>query len=246
MSHPSHIPAFTSEQAADAVLEAGTIYHRLSQSPCTLEELARSLPQYSLEELERQLRKLVRSGLAKKDGPTYRIATSFFYAYPQGTQMDFLGKLFIPVLLNLAMDSSEGLLLPMYLNLTPEEQEKIFATRVTKLFEELSSLADQADEGSQDRILFVAGTPTFPTELEGLDQALAILRQAAKDRATPHRRSRAILSYFRAPMNSATEANRAILQFERGFESIKTEPSEATFVLMLGFGAVAPQGDIHE
>lgn len=243
MSHPSHIPAFKSEQAADAVLEAGSIFHRLSQSPCTLEDLARSYPHFSSAELERHLRKLVRSGLVKKDGPTYEVATSFFYTYPQGTQMDFLSKLFIPVLLNLAMNSTEGLLLPMYLNLTPEEQEKVFETRVTRLFEELSVLADQADEESQDRIVFVAGTPTFSPEKEGLDQALEILRQAASDRATPHRRSHAILSYFRAPMSSTIEANQTIFRFERDFGSIRTKPSEATFVLMLGFGAVVPQGE---
>lgn len=243
MTRASRIPSFTSEEASDAVLEAGAILHRLGQSACTKEDLQRAFPRLSSRELERLLRKLVRSGLVRKEGEVYAVASSFFYAYPQGTQMDFLGKLFIPVVVSLAMDAAEGLLLPVYLRISPEEQERLFDDKVTKLFEQMSALADQADDQSQDRMLFVAGTSRFSPELEGFEQAMEILRQAGKDRADPVWRPRAILSYFRAPMGSVGAANQLIMQFEETFEPVKARQIEANYVLLLGFG-VAPQGDV--
>jgi len=238
-----HIPSFTSEQASDAILEAGSIISRLIQSPCTVEELSAAFPHLSSQDLGRVLRRLVRSGLASQEGPRFGATSRLMCSYPQGTQMAYLSRLLIPAVVDLSFESREGLLLTTYLDLTPDEQENFFATKVLRLFEELSAIADECDDEGQDRIVFVAGTPNFNPHLQGFDQALELLRQAGKDRASPTWRERSTLSYFQSRMTSTAKANQAILRFEQSLEPRKANPFEAKYALMLGFTAVPSQGE---
>lgn len=242
MSHPTPIANLHSEQAHDAILDGGSIVSRLIQSGCTEEELARAFPSIAPRELARLLRRLVRSGLVHKQGQVYEVAARLIRSDPQGTQMDYLSKLLIPALINLAMDAQEGVLLSLYLHLSEEEKEGLFDEKILGLYENLSVLAEESGEEGKERLLFVAGTSEFSRKSEGLDQALEILRQAALDRANPTRRPRAILSYFQTRLALLAKANQIILKVEEDLDSRKAHPSDANFVLLLGFGAVPFHG----
>lgn len=243
MSHPEQIPVFTSEQASDAILEAGSVANRLIQSPCTMAELSHTFPHIPPTSLERLLRKLVRGGIATRAGETFEVTTGLIMSYPQGRQMDYLSRLLIPTVVNLSMGTEEGLLLPLHLNLPPEGQETFFDDQVMGLFKKLSSLADESGNEGQEHILFAAGTPRVPQGSEGFDRAFEILRNAATDRTDPVRRPSSVLSYFQGRLDSPSRAHRAILQFEEELQFLKTTPKESNFAFLLGFGKVLPQGD---
>jgi hypothetical protein len=243
MNQQFPIAEIESELAYDALLDGLSLVSRLIQSPCTLEQLADEFPDVpSMEELERQLHRLVRSGIVKKEGNVYQVTAPFFLAHRQGGQLDLLNEMFLPALLGVVAEGAEGLLLPIHLHLRQEEQKELFAQEVTPLLQELSRVADESGECGPDRYVFIAGTPDFPREPIGFDLALEIVRNAARNRADPARRDRSIITYFQARLDSAADIHRSLLQFEQKFESRKAPPSEANYVLLLGAGMKTPKG----
>lgn len=240
MSHVSSVTELHSEQAYDALMGAMSIAGRLIESPCTRNELAEAFPNIPPAQLDRHLRRLIRSGLARMEDGTYEATSQVLYSHRQGALMNLVSELFLPALMSLTLDSEQGLLLSLHLNLSEVTQEKLFENEVRGLFQKLSDLADEPAPETHERFVMVIGTPNPPKELEGIDSALDILRSAANERANPETRARAILSYSHARFGSPERAAKLILRFEQDFDPFKTKRQDANYQLLLGFGHRLP------
>jgi len=243
MSRLLPIATVETEVAYDALLDSLSLVSRLIQSPCTIEELASEFPDGpSTEQLEHLLGRLVRSGIVRQEGNLYDVAAPVVVAHRQGGQLDFLREVYVPALLGLMAQDSEGMLLPIHLSLTQEEQEGLLSREVLPLLQEFSRIADESGESGPDRYVFVAGTPDVPQDRTGFDLAMEIVRTAAMNRADPSRKSRSLLTYFQTRLASAGEIHRAILEFESRMEPRRARPAEANYVLLVGAGTKARKG----
>src|SRR5690606_26977463 len=243
MSRLLPIATVETEVAYDALLDSLSLVSRLIQSPCTIEELASEFPDGpSTEQLEHLPGRLVRSGIVRQEGNLYDVAAPVVVAHRQGGQLDFLREVYVPALLGLVAQDSEGMLLPIHLSLTQEEQEGLLSREVLPLLQEFSRIADESGESGPDRYVFVAGTPDVPQDRTGFDLAMEIVRTAAMNRADPSRKSRSLLTYFQTRLANAGEIHRAILEFESRMEPRRARPAEANYVLLVGAGTKARKG----
>lgn len=246
MSSPLSAAVFHSEKAYDALLDAMPLAGRIIQSPCTEEELLREFSDLDRPSLVKMLSRLVRGDIVRKVGDKYEATSTFLYSYRQGTQLEAVSELFLPMVLGVAEDPGDGLLLHLELALSVEEQLDLFSGPVKGLLANLSALGDQPAKETHERCLFVLGTPDVPVPQTGLDRILEILRRSARDRVDPARRDRSILTFFQGRFATTQLATRAVLDFESQFASKKANTENMTYSLVVGLGRRPSSGGAKE
>lgn len=233
---PIAIADLQSEQAHDALLDALSLANLLLETPRTREELEVLYPASSGVDLDRHLRQLVRSGVIRLRDGRFEATSTAVAARRLGDQFGLLSEVFVPALMGIAFDSSESLLLQLELRLNLDEQKRLYEDHITTLYEELTRLANEDTEGTHERFVFVAAAPTVSYGEGGIDRALDIMRQAARDRAHPEKKPRAILSYFQGRFRLPARVMRSVMDFEKRMDAFRAPPTEATYSLVLGTG----------
>lgn len=236
MSATRPLVEFHSELAYDALGDAMPLVTRLIHAPCTKEELERENPKLAGTVLDRLLGRLVRSGILRQVENRYEATASFVWAYRQEGILSVVSQLFIPMILSLSEDPVDGLLLHLDLDLSVEEQEAFLPGEIHGLFGDLSVLAEEPAENSQERCLIIFGTPNVPPLPPGLDRTLALLRHAARDRVDPVLQQRAFLASFDARFGYPGRAAARILSWAERFEKRTSPPETAAYGVVLGLG----------
>jgi|GEM_PF-2183539 len=232
------IAEFHSELAYDALLDALSLANRLAERPRTYEELRRLYPDVPAETLDRQLRRLIRSGIVRERDGRYEAASSVIATQSQGGPMGPLSELFIPAVMSVVFEPGQGLLLHLNLRLDPALQERLETDFVRPLHHELADLVQESNDDTHERFVIVAGTPTALRGVEGLERALEVLRHAARDRVDPRRRSLSLLSYVQGRFFRPEPVLRAVVEFEKRLEAFRAGPNEeANYSLLIGTGS---------
>lgn len=236
MSATRPLVEFHSELAYDALGDAMPLVTRLIHTPCTKEELERENPKLAGTVLDRLLGRLVRSGILRQVEDRYEATASFVVAYRQEGILSVVSQLFIPMILSLSEDVTDGILYHLDLNLTVEEQEAFRLGELHGLLESLGSLGGEATEATLDRCVIAFGAPNVPGGQEGLDRTLAILRHAARDRVDPALSRRAFLATLDTRLGNPTRAAARIVEWGEKFEKRTAPPATATYSVVLGLG----------
>lgn len=236
MSASRPLVEFHSELAYDALGDAMPLVTRLIHAPCTKEVLERENPKLAGTVLDRLLDRLIRSGIVRLAGDRYEATASFVVAYRQEGILSVVSQLFIPMILSLSEDVTDGVLFQLDLDIGAEEQERFFQREVQGLLESLGTLGEEPAETNQERCVIAFGAPDVPPGQQGLDRTLSILRHAARDRVDPRFKDRAFLASLDTRLGYPAKAAAHILSWGEKFQKRTAPPETATYSIVLGLG----------
>lgn len=226
---------FLSESAYDALRDGMSLVVRLFRSPRTLAELEAEWP--DVIQLRRLLDRLERSGIIRKDGERYVAAAGVMQSRRQEGMVSALSQFFLPTLTRLVQDPNSGLLLPLELSLSEEEQQGLRHGPIEALFDELIQLTEEPTPTSEALRLIIFGTANPPQSEDPVDRVFEVLRRTARDRTLSDVRERTVFTMADGSYPSMKVAAGALLHFADRMREFVVPSNSATYSLVLGLTA---------
>lgn len=194
-----------SETAYDALQDGLPLVLRLLSDPLPAAALAQ--PGEELAAVTRKLERLVRAGLIRKDGERYTAVARLVHQTRQEGMVTFLSRYVLPMFTRLMREPGQGFVTQLELALGPDEQSALRGGVVQELVEELNRLSDEPAAPGEAKVACTAvvlGTSDVPPQGEAGERLLETVRRCARERATPGRSERAVLTQYDALFGVAT------------------------------------------
>lgn len=180
------------ESAYDALLEGMPILLTVMKGPRTADELVADGVLDSTAG-EKQLVRLTRAGLLRKNGARYEAIADVIEQTRQEGIITSISHHVLPLVTRLASDEGTGFAVQLDLDVPPAEQASLWSGRILPLLQAVDEVSRDAGADAVPCMALAIGTSDVPAGLSGGDRLIETVRRAARQRSTPGEADRAIL-----------------------------------------------------
>ncbi len=232
------------ETAYDALQDGLSLVLRLLDGPRDLAALAGAGDRARAQAL---LGRLVRAGLVREAGGRYEAVANLVHQTRQEGMVTFLSRYVLPLLTRLVREPGEGFVAQLDLDLDPEAQAGLRGGIVQALVEELNALSDEPAEKKAPCTAVVIGTSDVPPASgEASERLLETVRRAARQRATPASRDRAVLTQYDALFgaDAARRAEAAVRRAADRLAAARATGQRPGYTIVIGFCVRPDAGEV--
>lgn len=234
----SGITEVRSESAYDALQDSREIVVRLLSRPASLDELVAVDPTQNPVEVDKRLKRLIRTGLVQQNGERFEAVAQIMQQVRQEGIITSLSRYVLPLFTNIVSDPGKGFVQQLDLHLPISAQEALRQGVIQDLVFGLRDLSEETSADTKPCIAVIVGTSDVPGQMDQGERLLETVRRSARQRAMPSQADRAVLTqidgYF------GTEASlQAESMFRRLAERLTSDQPtgvRTNYTLALAFG----------
>lgn len=228
-----------SESAYDALQDSREIVVRLLSRPASLDELVAVDPTQNPVEVDKRLKRLIRTGLVQQNGERFEALAQIMQQTRQEGIVSSLSRYILPLFTNVVQQPEGTFVAQLDLHLSVEAQASLRQGPIQDVVVALDRLTTELQSETKPCVFAVVGTSDVPPPGDDPgDRLLETIRRAARQRSIPDVAQRAVLTqqeaYFDVGVIPRAEA--LVRELAKSLDGRRANGAKPNYTLAFAFG----------